>query len=348
MATTFSQLGAFGINSLKPVPKKKKPTVLLSHPATGPQALGDVPTSWTMPKSSLPPITAPTGTSPISVGNTGSSPGGGGGGWSPGDINSYVGEIEGDPTYKQALANFNLALQTGRNSLRDQIRSAVIQGGWDITGNLTGNLAQYAGDLDAATKAAAASNQLSQRAQLQQQLDRGNSALDYQLAARGAYASGENPVRRGLLQEQYQLATNQGMNDLINAIRGGVSSYADFQANQQGQLQQTRVAVADRLAQLQAQRELAAAYASAASQPTYEGPVAGVDWNPNAPAVSDWFAPLGNLSLADMQRVAIAGPGAQNVPKAAPSRYYTTQAQARAAAGGRPIKFTSGRGYYVG
>jgi hypothetical protein len=261
----MSSLGAFGINALKPPTKKKSPQVILSHPATGPQALGDVPTSWAVPK----PTPIPTIAAPVNTGSLGTMPSSGGGvSWSPGSIDSYVGEIEGDPTYKQALANFNLALQTGRNNLRDQIRSAAISGGWDITGNLTGALAPYAGDIDAATKAAAASNQMSTRAQMQQQVDRAKTELDYQLAARGMGGSGENPVGRGLIEEQYQKGTYDAMNQLLDAIRGGVSNYAQYQADQQNQLQQTRVSVADRLAQLQASRELAAAYASQAGQPS--------------------------------------------------------------------------------
>lgn len=213
-------------------------------------------------------ILAPAAPGAINV-NTGLGAGyGSGGAFNPGELGASMSEIMADPVYQAALQAKMGSEQSGRSSLRDAIRQAVIKGGWDITGKLTGDLAGYAGDITAADRAAAAANQMSTKAQLDKQLAGGMTDLDYQLAARGMLRSGAVASGGRALNEQYQGASNTAMGDLLDAIRGGVGSYAQLQREEQGKLSGVLSDVASRLAQ---QKSTAAYYSWLASQGQGQG-----------------------------------------------------------------------------
>jgi hypothetical protein len=188
-------------------------------------------------------------------------------------------------------------LQSGRTSLRDQIRNAIIQSGYDIRGTMPSDLGEYGGDIDAATAAAALANPLSGRAQLQQALERGGSDLGYQLAARGTLRSGALAAGQGALQQSYQQQSNQQLQDLLSAIRGGVSGYTDLMNQSLATRNKAWEDVASRLARLQGARY--AAELAARNQPVeYYGP---------AEAGPSGFAPAYQAGLEELQRAANRG-----------------------------------------
>lgn len=168
----------------------------------------------------------------------------------------YMTELTSDPLYIQALGRYNTMMQQGRDTLRNQIRNAVISSGYtpDFSGPQNQDLAGYADDLDQATLAAAQGNQTSQRAQLERGYQQGLTNLDYSLAARGSgldVHGGANVVRTGLLKDQRDLAANQQMSGLIDAIRGGIGGYHQQEQSLWGDLTSAQSEVASRLAQLQ-------------------------------------------------------------------------------------------------
>ncbi|HSV08534.1 MAG TPA: hypothetical protein VLI07_18605 [Candidatus Binatus sp.] len=226
------------------------------------------------------------------MGNTGGA-GAGYAAFNPGtDFNASMSEIQGDPIYQAAIQQMNANIGSGRTSLRDAIRQAVIKGGWDLTGRMSGDLAGYAGDVDPATRAAAAGNQLSTKAQLDLALKRGISNANAGLAARGMLRSGGTETSGQRLNEQYQVQSNTAMGDLVDAIRGGVSNFAGLQREQQSGLNSVMSEVASRLAQSKA---TAAYYAWLASQGGQSGGGETVA-PPTSGMAYDYFAPLGNLT----------------------------------------------------
>jgi len=164
----------------------------------------------------------------------------------------YQLELTGDYMYGPTIDAFNSAIQGARTSLRDQIRRAVIQSGYDIGSQLTGGLAEYAGDIDPTTAAAAAANQFSDRAQLQAARDKGMSDLAYQLAGRGTLRSGAEAAGAGQINQSFQAQSNAQMNDLLSAISGGVGDYQNIYSQAQQNKNQALLQIADRLARLQA------------------------------------------------------------------------------------------------
>jgi hypothetical protein len=200
--------------------------------------------------------------------------------------------------YRQASEAYSAALQGGRTSLRDQIRNAIIQSGYDIRGRLPSDLGEYGGDIDEATAQTALQNPFSQRALLEQALGTGQSDLGYQLAARGTLRSGALAAGTGGLQQQYQQKQAQQTQDLLNAIRGGATSYADLASQALSTRNQAWENVASRLAQLAGARYQAEAAAAAARRAQEE---AGYYGPPTT------FAEAYQSGLEDLQRAANRG-----------------------------------------
>lgn len=155
-------------------------------------------------------------------------------------------EILDDPIYQAALGNANYNIDTGRRSLRDQIRQLVINSGYNPT--LSGELAGYAADVDEGTRAAAATNQFSTRAQARAGLSLGQRKLRYSLAARGILGSGALASGQSFLGMSTAAREHQNMLDLLNKITAGAGTYTGLQATERGTLADAMNATAMRLA----------------------------------------------------------------------------------------------------
>jgi hypothetical protein len=184
------------------------------------------------------------------------------------DPSAYMGELTSDPLYQSGLSSYNSQVAANRSALANALRQSVIQGGWAPgTGKGQVNLSNvggqdFSGDIDQATIDAANANQMSDRAQLQQQLNKGLATIPYQLAARGAARSGAANVATGNVQNQYDVAANTALQNLSQAIGGNVSTYAQNQANALTNWNTTQSGVANRLAQI-ASAQAQAAYTNA-------------------------------------------------------------------------------------
>lgn len=189
--------------------------------------------------ATAPKTTAPTITSP------------GGGGTSTTTtitpLQTYQGDILSDPQAVGAQGIFNAQSSNLAAARADAIQRAVIGAGW--TPSLGGALSGYAGDVTPQTLASAAANPMSQKAQLDLQLSQANQNLPYDLAASGAGRSGANAIQQSGLQRQYQTASYQGQQDLLNSIYGAANTYAGSYNDAMNQLMNAREAVAYRLAQ---------------------------------------------------------------------------------------------------
>jgi hypothetical protein len=162
-------------------------------------------------------------------------------------VPSYQSELQGDYMYDPTMKAFNDALQGSRDSLRDQIRQAVIRSGYDIRGHAPSSLASYLGDIDPTTIASADANQFSDKAVLQRQVDTGLSDLAYSLAGRGTSRSGALAAGTGGIQQSAQEAQNEQMNTLLNALGQGVGAYQDVSSNALSGRNAALAAIADRL-----------------------------------------------------------------------------------------------------
>src|SRR4029077_14062910 len=83
-----------------------------------------------------------------------------------------------------------------------------------------------------------------------------------QLAARGATRSGAANIGAANLQNQYDVAANQALQNLAQAIGGNVSTWVSNNANALSNWNTTQGSIADRLAQI-AQANAQAAYSNA-------------------------------------------------------------------------------------
>jgi len=204
--------------------------------------------------------------SAVGSGITGSGGGGGGGGGGlTGAIGSgsapYTGEttirtmtpmqvyqsdILGDQGSVAAEGVFNTTDRNLRLARQDAITRALFGSGW--TPQMSGQLADYSGDVTQSALDAAAANPMSQKAQLDLQLSQAKANNPYDLAASGAGRSGAMAIQLGNLGRQYDTASYQGMQDLLNAIYGAVGNYASGYGNAQNALEAARREVADRLA----------------------------------------------------------------------------------------------------
>lgn len=160
----------------------------------------------------------------------------------------YESDILADPSAIGAQQAFEATTQQLHNTRQARFRQALIASGYD-PGPLPADLADYGGDIDQATRDAAAANQLSSRAQLNKALNQAMVDLPYQLARRGVARSGALPVGQTSLNEQYQVQAQQGLSDLLNTLRGYGSEYAGGYSQAMQGLNAAREAVAQRLAQ---------------------------------------------------------------------------------------------------
>lgn len=142
----------------------------------------------------------------------------------------YYATLFDDPLYQAAMANYMTRTQTGRNNLRNQLRSAVIGSGYIPNYADNPDLAGYADDLDAETITRAQGNPTSQAALLTKQEDLARNDIPYRLAARGEglIGGGTQEVASNNLQQQYTMARNQQMSSLLDALRGNIGGYASL------------------------------------------------------------------------------------------------------------------------
>lgn len=198
--------------------------------------------------------------------------------WNP---NAYLDQLRGDPMYGSALETFANALKGARTGLRGSIQEAVIRSGFDPSSKLTGDLAGYAADIDEQTRQSAATNQLSQRALLEQGLARNTKNLSYANAARGGLRSGMTTAGVSRLTRENQIATNDAMNQLGDAIRGGITGFQGVESQLSRQRDDAIEAIASRLAQLQGPAPDFEAPAETAA-PSAPGAVPGVNYGANS------------------------------------------------------------------
>lgn len=159
----------------------------------------------------------------------------------------YENEILSNPGYVAAKGTNAATLSNLALARKEGIDRAVISSGWDPGAQLPTSAQNYAGDIDQATRDAAAANQLSTRATLQDQLNNAMRVMPYQLAATGMGRSGQVGVQSADYNKQFQTATNQGMGDLLNAILGHVSTYASGASSANSALEAARLQVAQML-----------------------------------------------------------------------------------------------------
>jgi len=193
--------------------------------------------------------TPPAGSPPLSLtGAIGGAPSVGGGTvtttMTP--LQVYEGDILNDPQSVAAQGSYDTQAQALANARASAIRNAVFQSGWTPTLGDT-PAAGYAGDLRQSDLAAAINNPFSQKAQLDLQLSQAQANSPYDLAASGMGRSGAAAIQQGNLSRQYDLATYQGTQDLLNAIYGAGSTYAGGINDANNALNQARAAVAARL-----------------------------------------------------------------------------------------------------
>src|SRR5262245_3179108 len=170
----------------------------------------------------------------------------------PGNYTASLDEMMAYPTYQAALAKFTANSQGWRRDLSSLVNRLQTSGGYDIRGALQKDptLAQYAGDISDAAIAAGTANPLSDKAQIEQAYNRGLSNLAYEQAAKGTLGSGAQATGATDLLEQSQIAHNQRMNTILDAIRGGVGTYAGNMATGQSDLQQALADAGTQLAQI--------------------------------------------------------------------------------------------------
>jgi hypothetical protein len=159
----------------------------------------------------------------------------------------YQGDILSDPQAVGAQGIFDAQSSQYAASRADAIQRAIINSGYSPS--LTGGLSAYAGDVTPGTLASAAANPMSQKAQLDLQLNQANQNLPYDLAASGMGRSGAAAINQGNLQRQYQTGQYQGMQGLLDSIYGAAGNYASNYNSAVNQLEAARTAVANRLAQ---------------------------------------------------------------------------------------------------
>lgn len=196
------------------------------------------------------------------------------------DPSVYLAQLTSDPIYQSGLTSYQNTLQANQNALAAALKQSIIQGGWTPgTGAGQINLSNVggqdlSGDIDQSTIDLANQNQMSDRAQLQQQLTKGLADIPSQLAARGAARSGAANIASANVQNQYDVAANQALQNLSQALGGNVSTWAQNNANALAGWNSAQTDVANRLAsiaQANAQadynNQLAAYNASLAASP---------------------------------------------------------------------------------
>ncbi len=167
----------------------------------------------------------------------------------------YATDIESDPAWITAMRDYNARVQQGSNLLRDQLRASVRSSGYipnfselDLTDP---DLQGYAAALDDTTIQAAQGNQMSQKAQLERGYRQGLTNLDYALAARGSgldVHGGASTIRTGLASDQFNTASYQQAQGLLDALRGNIGGFLTTRSGALDTLRGAQSAVAQRLA----------------------------------------------------------------------------------------------------
>lgn len=162
----------------------------------------------------------------------------------------YEGDILSAPESQSGLTRYNTTLDTGMQQLRDAIGGQVVNSGWDPGAMMASSpgLAGYANLVSQATRDQAAANPLSQKAQLQKSLSESLYNLPYQLNATGSARSGASNINATKFNQQYDVQSQQAINDLLAAIKGNVGDYTTLASNAASALDQARAAAAARLA----------------------------------------------------------------------------------------------------
>lgn len=177
----------------------------------------------------------------------------------PGDVpfnwGAYLAEIENDPVFKNALGAYNENSNSWRRQLESSIRSGVVGGGWDISGQVAKDPLLAAGlnnyispEMWNEINTAAGTNQLSTKATLDRQLRANQQADLYSQAARGTAGSGAHAAADQVVGDENVLATNTAQAQLMDSLRGAQGTYLSNQAAGKQALEQTRGEVGARLA----------------------------------------------------------------------------------------------------
>jgi hypothetical protein len=169
----------------------------------------------------------------------------------PNALAQWQNEILGTSGVQAAQGQFDATVGQLGATRADAIQRAVVNAGWaPDPSTWSGSLSGFAQDVTPGTIAAAQSNPMSTRAQLDLQMQQAQSNLPYDLAASGMGRSGAMPIQQGGLQRQYQLNTYQGQQNLLDAINQAASAYGQGYQGALGNLQNARSAAAQALAQL--------------------------------------------------------------------------------------------------
>lgn len=162
----------------------------------------------------------------------------------------YQSDILNDWQSQAGQATYSSTLDKGMQGLRDAISGNVVSSGWDPGDQMTANnsLAGFRDLVTQATRDQAAANPLSEKAQLQKSLSEGLYSLPYQLAATGSQRSGAANINATKLNQQYDVASQQSLTALLNAIKGNVGDYTNLASGAADALNQARAAAAARLA----------------------------------------------------------------------------------------------------
>ena len=158
--------------------------------------------------------------------------------------------ILNDPEYVQGLQNLRDALFSGQTKTRNALRQAIIGAGFDprsgaaSLGFDTGGWSSY---IDPADYAAALANPNSTRAQLESQRQSSMRDLTANLAARNMLRSGASATGTNRIQNAYAQQQNQQLASLLQALQGGASSEADYEAGQKADWLTRQGSIAQRL-----------------------------------------------------------------------------------------------------
>jgi hypothetical protein len=138
----------------------------------------------------------------------------------PGYEPNWADLIAGDPDVISGLADIDLYQTQLGTAKSGAIRRALIDAGIVPAGNFP--------DVDEATRAAAAANPFSSRAEIQRARERGSADLGANLADRGLYSQGAGALRagEGRLQEGQERGLSQLSSKLLDLIAGAESDYS--------------------------------------------------------------------------------------------------------------------------
>lgn len=165
----------------------------------------------------------------------------------------YGSELTADPMYGLAQKNYQDALDMGqRTLLHDPINQLIAQYGYDprsaqgVSQNISDLVGKY---LDPAALDAAKANPYTTANQIGKTFTDALNAMPYDLAARGAQASGAANIIGSNLGYQRGLSDKQAIDQLLQGIGTANQNWTDFQSGQANTLRQAQEDIATRLAQ---------------------------------------------------------------------------------------------------